>query len=241
MPYISNLERERQQEQDERSRWMYFTDAVKCVQEEGSCTDESAAKQLITAIVDQKLAAQWGGDLGLQPIIPSEFTGILKICLYGVGFVKRNRKTAKAKSITRWTGKCPKIQFVNGPVFNDFQDVPLTENLPYAEVSTLTYIPLLVLKEDMDRWPLEDSSTKVRSANKARIPRSKNSTKEVIRTELKKIFKNEKVAKRKPPNKEEAWKKLDKLGVGPRDRVRDVLDEEEFSSQSLKRGERWRG
>jgi len=241
MPYISKLERERQQEQKERERWMHFMDAVKYVGKKDGCTDERAAEQLVTAIVDQALAAQWGGDLGLQPIIPSEFTGILKICLYGVGFVKRNRETAKAKSITRWTGKCPKIQFVNGPVFNDFQDVPLTENLPYAEVSTLTYIPLLVLTEDMDRWPLEDSSTKVRSANKARIPRSKNSTKEKIRTELKKIFKNEKAASRKPPNEEEAWEKLVALGVGPRDRVREVLKEKEFSSQRLKPGERWQG
>jgi hypothetical protein len=241
MPYISKLERERQQEQEERARWMNFMDAVKCVQEEGSCTDESAAKQLITAIVDEKLAARWVGVVGLEPVIPSEFTGILKICLDGVGVVKRNRETAKAKSITRWTGKCPKIQFVNGPVFNDFQDVPLTENLPYAEVSSLTYIPLLVLKEDMDRWPLEDSSTKVRSTNKARIPRSKDFTTEQIRTELRKIIKIEKAANRKPPNKAEAWEKLVALGVGPRDRVREVLKEKEFSSQRLKRGERWPG
>src|SRR5450759_2547579 len=108
MPYISKLERERQQEQEERARWMNFTDAVKCVQEEGSCTDESAAKQLITAIVDEKLAARWVGAVGLEPVIPSEFTGILKICLDGVGVVKRNRETAKTKSITRWAGNYPK-------------------------------------------------------------------------------------------------------------------------------------
>ena len=88
MPYVSKLERDRQQEQAERARWMHFTDAVKCVQEESSCTDESAAKQLITAIVDQNFAARWEGVVGLEPVIPSEFTGILKICLDGVGVRK---------------------------------------------------------------------------------------------------------------------------------------------------------
>ena len=155
MPYISKLERERQNEQVERARWMHFTDAVKCVQEESSCTDESAAKQLITAIVDQNLAARWEGMAGLQPIIPSEFSGTLKIRLYGVGFVKRNRATAKAKSITRWTRNYPKIQFVNGPVI----DVDFGEDSPLTEVNTLNYIPLLVSKEHMDRWPLEDSGS----------------------------------------------------------------------------------
>ena len=67
---------------------MHFTDAVKCVQEESSCTDESAAKQLITAIVDQNFAARWEGVVGLEPVIPSEFTEILKICLDGVGVCK---------------------------------------------------------------------------------------------------------------------------------------------------------
>jgi hypothetical protein len=241
MPYISKLERERQQEQEERARWMNFMDAVKCVQEEGSYTDESAAKQLITAIVDEKLAARWVGVVGLEPVIPSEFAGILKICLDGVGVVKRNRETAKTKSITRWTGNCPKLEFVNGPVFDDFKNVPLTENAPDNEVSNLNYIPLLVSKEDMDRWPLEDSSTKVHSANKDRIPRSKDFNKEEIRTELKKILEIEKAARRKPPNEEEAWEKLVALGVGPRDRVREVLKEKEFSSQRLKPGERWPG
>ena len=156
-------------------------------------------------------------------------------------FVKRNRETPKAKSITRWTGNYPKIEFVNGPVFDDFQKLPTNENLPCAEVSNLTYIPLLVSKEDMDRWPLEDSSTKVRSANKARIPRSNASTPEVIRTELRNIYKTEKMANRKPPNEDEVWKKLDALGVGPRQRVREVLKEKEFLSQRLKPGERWPG
>jgi hypothetical protein len=45
------------------------------------------------------------------------------------------------------------------------------DDVPLTEVNTLTYIPLLVLKEDMDRWPLEDSSTKVRNiANQASRP-----------------------------------------------------------------------
>jgi hypothetical protein len=236
MPYVSKLERKRQQEKEQRARWIHFTDAVKYVQEKDGCTDESAAEQLVTAIVDQALAARWGDVVGLRPISPSELSGILKICLYGVGFVKRNRDTAKIQSIAHRARNHPKLQFVSGPVIDEFgDDVPLTE------VNTLNYVPLLVLKEDMDRWPLGDASTKVRSANKARIPRPKNSTKEEIRTALKTIFKNEKAASRKPPNEEEAWKKLVKLGVGPRDRVREVLKEKEFSSQRLKPGERWPG
>ena len=177
---------------------MHFMDAVKYVGKKDGCTDERAVEHLVTAIVDQALAAQWGGDLGLEPVIPSEFTGILKICLDGVGSVKRNRETAKAKSITRWTGNYPKLEFVNGPVFDDFKNVPLTENAPDTEVSNLNYIPLLVLKETMDRWPLEDSITKVRNTgNQARIERSSPpSTKQILEV-ARKVYRENQT---RPPN-----------------------------------------
>ena len=129
---------------------MHFIDAVKYVQEKEGCTDKSAAEQLVTAIVDQALAARWDDEAGLKRITPSEFSDTLMICLDGVGFVKRNHQpTAKAKAVERWTTYTyPKLQFVNGPVI----DADL-RNAPYSEVNTFHYIPLLVLKEDMDRWP----------------------------------------------------------------------------------------
>jgi hypothetical protein len=170
MPYISKLEREeqraRQQAQKERARWMHFKAAVTSVQEKEGCTAESAAKQLITAIVDQALAAEWDDEGGLEPITLSEFSGTVKICLDGVGFVKRYHLGAKIKSAGRWTRNYPKLQFAKGPVLDaDLSDAP------YSEVNTFDYIPLLVLKEDMDRWPPEDHSTEARKTAEKKVRR----------------------------------------------------------------------
>ncbi len=147
---------------------MHFMDAVKYVQEKEGCTDKSAAEQLVTAIVDQALAARWDDEAGLKRITPSEFSDTLMICLDGVGFVKRNdQPTAKAKAVERWTTYTyPKLQFVNGPVI----DADL-RNAPYSEVNTFHYIPLLVLKEDMDRWPLEDFSAEARKTARKNVRR----------------------------------------------------------------------
>jgi hypothetical protein len=159
MPYISKLERERQrarqEEQTERARWFHFKDAVTCVQEKEGCTAESAAEQLIAAIIDQALAAKWDDMIG-GPITPSDFGGTVEVCLDGVGFVKRNYETANSKSIARSTRKYPTPEFVNGPVIDADMDL----NGPLTKVNTLTYIPLLVSKEDMDQWPLDDSNSK---------------------------------------------------------------------------------
>ncbi len=159
MPYISKLERESQRAtqegQTERARWFNLKDAVTCVQEKEGCTAESAAKQLITAIIDQALPAKWDDEIG-GPITPSEFSGTVKVCLDGVGFVKRNYETAKSKSIARSTSKYPPLEFVSGPVIDADMDL----NGPLTEVNTLTYSPLLVSKEQMDHWPLDDSNHK---------------------------------------------------------------------------------
>ena len=165
MPYISKVERERQrarqQEQKERARWMHFKDAVTYVQEKEGCTAETAAEQLITAIIDQALAARWDDEGGLKPITPSEFSGTLKICLDGVGFVKRYHAAAKIKPIARSTRNYPKLEFVDGPVI-DADD----RDRRFSEVNTLDYIPLLLLKEDIHRWPLEHTSAEVRNTGK---------------------------------------------------------------------------
>lgn len=160
MPYISKLERERQrarqEEQTEEARWMQFKDAVTYVQEKEGCTAESAAEQLITAIIDQALTTQWDDLIG-GPITRSDFGGTVEVCLDGVGFVKRNYETANSKSIARSTREYPTLEFVNGPVID--ADTELNRR-PLTKVNTLTYIPLLVSKEDMDRWPLDDSNRK---------------------------------------------------------------------------------
>jgi hypothetical protein len=125
---------------------MHFNAAVTYVQEKEGGTAESATAQLITAIKDQALAARWDDEGGLEPITPSEFSGTLKICLDGVGFVKRYHAAAKIKPIARSTRNYPKLEFVAGPVIDaDDQDKR------FSEVNTLDYIPLLVLKDDIHR------------------------------------------------------------------------------------------
>jgi len=110
---------------------------------------------LITAIIDQALAAKWD-DMIRGPITPSEFSGTVKVCLDGVGFVKRNYETANSKSIARSTSKYPLLEFVNGPVIDADMDL----NGPLTKVNTLTYSPLLVSKEQIDHWPLDGSNRK---------------------------------------------------------------------------------
>jgi len=136
-------------------------DAVKYVQEKEGCTDESAAEQLVTAIVDRALAAQWDDEGGLEPVIPNEFGGTVKICLDGVGFVKRYCLAGEAKPIARRACDYPKLEFVKGAVI----DIDFDKDTPYSEVNTLSYIPLLVLKEDMHRWPLEETSAEARKGD----------------------------------------------------------------------------
>lgn len=256
MPYISELERDRrhkkQQEQKERARWMHFTNAVKDVQEkEAGTTDESAAEQLVTAIVDRRLAARWDDEAGLQTIIPNEFSGILKICLDGVGFIKRSYAPAKVRSSARnypiirfvegqvtdddldedasvtdakVTRTYPKLEFVNGPVV----DADLDRDAPLTEVNTLHYIPLLVLKEDMDRWPLEDSSTKVGNiANKSSVRRSGSASEEKIWQAARKVYAEN---PSDPPNTRIAEKRIRQLLPGARRKlIRPILSEPEFA------------
>ena len=93
MPYVSKREREIQREalqkEQERARWIHFMDAVTYVQEKEDCTVKNAAEQLIIAIVDGALAACWDDVLGLEAAAPSDFSGVVKICLYDIGFVER--------------------------------------------------------------------------------------------------------------------------------------------------------
>ncbi len=226
MPYNSKRERKRQQEEKERARRVHFMDAVKYVQEKEACTDESAAEQLIAAIIDRAIAAEWGDG---QPISPSEFSGTLRLCLDGVGFVKRNDEPiAKAKSVAGWTTNYPKLEFVKGPVTD-----ALRSDAPLSEVNNLDYIPLLVSKADLDRWPLEDSSTKVAQtadvARKRRPPVSKKEIRRVARS-----FYSD---PSNPPNLMTAEQLVGgKLPDAARVRIRSVLKEDEFAGKRRKPG-----
>ena len=233
---------------------MQLTDAINYVQERNGCSEMEAAEQLITAIVDQVLPACWDDEGGLEGIVPGEFIGTVKVCLDGVGYVKRNYAAAKAqreimrlqrqkkiyaaekaKPVAPWTDGYPNIQFVEGPVV----DIDFDKDTPYSEVNTISYIPLLVAGEYLSRWPFADTGTK---APDSRRNARRSSDNEKIRKALRKLLNDEKAAGRKPPNDEELWKMLGAWGIGPRQRVREVLREKEFSSRErLRPGERWRG
>lgn len=140
----------------------------------------------------------------------------------------------KAKPVAPWTDGYPNIQFVEGPVV----DIDFDKDTPYSEVNTLSYIPLLVAGEYLSRWPFADTGTK---APDSRRNARRSSSNEEIRKALRKLLNDEKAAGRKPPNDEELWKMLGAWGIGPRQRVREVLREKEFSSRErLRPGERWR-
>ena len=146
MPYISRLKRKKQQQQNERARWMGFTDAIKHVQEKENCTAENAAQQLLEAIIDGELVAQsetWGT---LEPVTPGKLSGRLKVCLDKVGYIKLDSTVTEAKTGDTY----PPLEFVKGPVVDiDYEQVG-----PIPEINSEDYIPLLVLKENVLRWPL---------------------------------------------------------------------------------------
>ena len=234
MPYISKLERERQrathEEQTERARWFHFKDAVTYVQEKEGCTAESAAEQLITAIIDQALAAKWDDMIG-GPSTPSEFSGTVKVCLDGVGFVKRNYETAKSKSIARSTSKYPPLEFVSGPVIDADMDL----NGPLTEVNTLTYSPLLVSKEQIDHWPLDDSNRKAHNTDnkpptRRPLPPSVKAITEVARG----VYRDNPLS---PPNVVVAEKLIRKqLPRATRSLIMSVLKLPEFEKQRRRPG-----
>jgi hypothetical protein len=96
----------------------------------------------------------------------------------------------------------------------------LRSDEPLSEVNDLDYIPLLVLKEDLGRWPLEDSTAKLGKTTTP--PPSQAKIREVARTLYRERASN-------PPNKPFAEQLIRaKLPGADRDLIRAILEDPEF-------------
>ncbi len=234
MPYTSRLEKQRRHaaelEQKERARWMNLMDAIKRVQEKEPCSEQSAAQQLITAIVDEVLAARWDDAYGLERVAPSELSGTVQVCLYEAGFVERKYVAQNSKSAHKSgvVGEYPTIEVVYGPVEGAICDVDrlLVEGAPP------TWIALLVSKEDMDRWPFDSTVESAKTGKDAPSPHSRAT----IRNVLWKIFREN---PSNPPDMNLAARLVRKeLRGASRNLIWDVLREPEFSEVRPRRGRR---
>ena len=152
-------------------------DAVTYVQEKEDCTVKNAAEQLIIAIVDGALAACWDDVLGLEAAAPSDFSGVVKICLYDIGFVERIKVPEELESIRRRTrDNYPTLKIESGPVLGAVCDVNR-----FLDDAAPAYVALLVLKEHMDLWPLGDSRIGSGKTRKQDYARPKTSEAVILR------------------------------------------------------------
>lgn len=218
MPYVSKAEKE-------ASRWMTLQQGSEHVQFVDACDEDEAIKQLILAVAEGGLRAQWG--IGRRAAA-NEFRN--RVLVYPLEGTSVHIERGKA---TPTTFSEPEIEIVRSLDDNDF--APLHE-------------PLWVLREDIssiwpktaDKHPPTESRQAEEEAKKAAAAvssRQKDSAEADIRTELR-IIRDAAVARgEKMPNVNETWDLLKAKGVRPKSRVFAILKEEEFDHRR-RRGER---
>lgn len=209
MPYVSKAEKE-------ASRWMTLQQGSEHVQFVDACDEDEAIKQLILAIAEGGLRAQWG--IGRRAAA-NEFRN--RVLVYPLEGTSVHIERGKARPTTFSE---PKIEIVRSLDDKDFS--PLHE-------------PLWVLREDISSiWPEKADKhppTESRQAEEeakeaaAAVPsRQKASADADIRTRLRKIRDTALAHDEKMPNMVETWDLLKAEGVRSRETVFRILEEKEF-------------
>jgi hypothetical protein len=209
MPYVSKAEKE-------TSRWMTLQQGSEHVQFVDACDEDEAIKQLILAIAEGGLRAQWG--IGRRAAA-NEFRN--RVLVYPLEGTSVHIERGKA---TPTTFSEPKIEIVRSLDDNDF--APLHE-------------PLWVLREDISNiWPKtadkhpptesRQAEEEAKEAAAAVSSRQKASTDADIRTRLRKIRDAALACDEKMPNVNKTWDLLKAEGVRSKKRVFTILKEEEF-------------
>jgi hypothetical protein len=158
MRYLSKAEKERQRLQSERQRWIRLVEAINFITSKKSCDQREAVDDLFAAIADNNVKARlgnWSSDPdsldGFNLASPYDFQGEIKVCLDPPGYVRLDSQAAKIKYPIGDINGYAKVEIVAGPVVNiDFDP---QKDGPIPDVNTSDYSPLLVSRDDFQKWP----------------------------------------------------------------------------------------
>ena len=178
MRYFNKAEREREQKREseraKRRRWMTIVEAIKYINDKEQLGDHEALEDLFHAIVDGKVKAL-SGDVSYEEefisryrqLSPDELQGELKICLDGPGYINLDSLSPRAKKPRADIIEYPKISIVPGRIGKViFDKADPYSPVAIPEVDDLEYGPVLVSRDDMQKWPFgpEEEPHQVSSA-----------------------------------------------------------------------------
>jgi hypothetical protein len=151
MRYVSKAEKERQ-------RWMTLVKAIKFIASKEKCDEREAVDDLFRAIADNNvsvLLGKWFSDPdSLDDFTKAsryEFQGEIKACLDAPGYVMLDSQPAKIKYPIGDINGYAKVEIVDGPVVDI--DFDIEKDVPIPDVNTSDYRPLLVSRDDLQKWP----------------------------------------------------------------------------------------
>jgi hypothetical protein len=149
MRYVSKAEKERQ-------RWMTLVEAINSITSKRSCDQREAVDDLFRVIADNNVKARLGNWSsgpdsldGFNVASPYDFQGKIKVCLEAPGCVRLDSRAAKTKYPIGHLSSYAKVEIVDGPVV----DIVFDQDTPIPDVNTSDYWPLLVSRDDIQKWP----------------------------------------------------------------------------------------
>ena len=151
MRYVSKAEEKRQ-------RWMTLVESINFITSKEKCDQREAVNDLFRAIADNNVKARlgnWSSDPdsldGFKAASRYDFKGKIKVCLDAPGYVRLDPKVAKTKYPVGHINSYAKVEIVAGPVVDI--DFDLEKDVPIPDVNSSDYRPLLVCRDDIQKWP----------------------------------------------------------------------------------------
>ena len=151
MRYVSKAEKERQ-------RWMTLVEAIKYITSKESYDQRAAVNDPFRAIADINVKVRlgnWSSDLdsfdGFKAASRYDFQGEIKVCLNAPGNVRLDSRATKTKYPIGHNSSYAKVEIVDGPVVDI--DFDIEKDVPIPDVNTSDYRPLLVSRDDIQKWP----------------------------------------------------------------------------------------
>ena len=135
---------------------MTLVEAIKYITSKESCDQREAVNDLFRVIADNRVKTLLGGPLshpdsldGFNVASRYEFQGKIKVCLNAPGYVRLDSRATKTKYPIGHISSYAKVEIVDGPVADIFDQ----DDGPIPDVNTSDYWPLLVSRDDIQKWP----------------------------------------------------------------------------------------